>query len=602
MWQNILPWRFLIRNVARKHGFLDPLQVFSRIQNFSQPCEVTAPNELLRSGAVLHARGLVNSYAIPHNLDWIWPYWVERQYNPGSESFIPRAFSLTQINLTHRNWTAVGIPGGYEFPIVDPRGLTTPFYDGWSLDAWILPGEGKPLIPSRLADVSQKLGLESNIHVITRSGAGRLKLELKTEVTGSAKAPVCRIQVTGWASGKARLVVSLRPYNPEGVSFVNNIAMLEDSPGWRVNKEDRVYFDKPPDSCAFSNYGRGDVFNNLESQEAAGKITCKAGMATAAAIYKLEPGEPLEVTVTVPLTKNEIEKAGSAESAWKESLRGVCALQIPDEHFQFLYEAAIRTMILHSPEEVYPGPYIYRRFWFRDAAFILYALLAAGLKSRVERSLDRFRSRQTLAGYFLSQEGEWDSNGEALWITRAYCEMTGSKLPEKWKASIEKGARWIYKKRLGTNSPQLGFNHAGLLPAGFSAEHFGPADYYYWDDFWGVAGLKAAAFLCADTKEAARFEKEAEGLLECANRSLENVAKQYNRLAMPASPYRRLDSGSVGTLAASYPLRIFEPEDPRVLATAGFLMEKCLINDGFFHDIAHSGINPYLTLDLAQAL
>ncbi|MCX5681394.1 MAG: hypothetical protein NT079_03835, partial [Candidatus Omnitrophica bacterium] len=123
-------------------------------------------------------------------------------------------------------------------------------------------------------------------------------------------------------------------------------------------------------------------------------------------------------------------------------------LQIPDKHFQFLYEAAIHTMVLHSPKEVYPGPYIYRRFWFRDAAFILHAMLSVGLKDRVRRALDCFPSRQTAQGYFLSQEGEWDSNGEALWIMRQYCEMTRTIPSKEWKDSISRAGQWICKKRL----------------------------------------------------------------------------------------------------------------------------------------------------------
>src|SRR4030043_1061849 len=133
-------------------------------------------------------------------------------------------------------------------------------------------------------------------------------------------------------------------------------------------------------------------------------------------------------------------------------------------------------MILHSPKEVYPGPYIYRRFWFRDAAFILYALLCVGLKERVRRSLDCFRLRQTAQGYFLSQEGEWDANGEALWIMREYCQMTGNLPPEEWKESITKAGKWIYKKRLSSN---LQSPHAGLLPSGFSAEALGPDDFFF---------------------------------------------------------------------------------------------------------------------------
>ena len=606
MWWKWLPWRFLVKDVARRQGFLDPIKLLSQLENFAQPSEVAAPMELLRSGAVLHARGLINSLAIQHNLDWIWPYWVECQYDPECEAFIPRSFSLTQINLTHRNWTALGVPDGTEFPIIDPRGLVTPFYDGWSIDVWIVPEEGEPLIPSRSPNVSQKLRFTDNLCVITESSLEQLKLRLEAQVIGSAEAPICQVKIAGSAHIKSRLVVSIRPYNPEGVSFINRIT-LENSLGWQVNRENFIYFDKHPDRCIFSDYQRGDVYSRLSVKENEKGISCKVGMASAAALYILEAGRPEEITLSVPLTKNKVEIKSkypqeATQLAWTKSLQGVSSLQVPDEHFQFLYEAAIRTMILHSPKEVYPGPYIYRRFWFRDATFILYSMLSVGLTERVRRALDCFRFRQTSQGYFLSQEGEWDSNGEALWIMRRYCEMTGNVPPKEWKESIGKAGKWICKKCL---SSDLRSPHAGLLPAGFSAEHLGPNDFYYWDDFWAVAGLKAASFLSDAYKEddaAIYFEKESQALLESIDQSLKKTEVRLERLAIPASPYRRLDSGAIGSLAASYPLRIFKPNDPRVLDTVDFLMKNCLVHGGFFHDMTHSGINPYLTLHLAQVL
>ena len=627
MWWKWFPWRFLVRDAARRKGFLDPVKIISQLQNFAQPSEVAAPTELIRSGVVLHARGLMNSMAIQHNLDWIWPYWVECQYDPRNDAFIPRSFSLTQINLTHRNWTALGVPGGSKFPLVDPRGLVTPYYDGWSIDVWIIPKNGNPLIPSRCLNVSQKLVLDHNLCVITESSLDQLKLQLNSQVIGSAESPLCQIKIKGSASAKARLVVSLRPYNPEGVSFINNIALLEDASGWQINRKDFVYFDKTPDQCVFSDYHRGDVYNRLSSVPVVERaerdgdgvpnpvnsanrnekeISCKVGLASAAAVYILNDGELEEMIISVPLTKSKIEKEffkdrqETARLAWKESLEGACSLQIPDKHFQFLYDAALRTMILHSPKEVYPGPYIYRRFWFRDAAFILYSMLCVGLKSRVHRALDCFRSRQTVLGYFLSQEGEWDSNGEALWIMRQYCELTGSVPPKEWKTSIIKAGKWIVKKRL---SDDLSSAHAGLLPSGFSAEHLGPNDFYYWDDFWAVSGLKAAAYLCRgykENKEADHFKNESQVMLASINKSLKAVEERLKRLAIPASPYRRMDTGAIGSLVASYPLRVFEQNDPRILDTAEYLMKNCLVHGGFFHDMTHSGINPYLTLHLAQ--
>lgn len=603
-----MPWKFLIRDAARRQGFLDPIKVLAQLENFMQPSEVAAPTELIRSGVVLHARGLINSLAIQHNLDWIWPYWVECQYDPHNKAFIPRSFSLTQINLTHRNWTAIGVPNGIEFPIVDPRGLLTPFYDSWSIDAWVIPIEGEPLIPSRALNVSQQMLMDDNLSVITTASFGQLKIQTKAQVIGNSKDPVCQVKVTAFANIKARLVISLRPYNPEGVSFIHNIALHEEAFGWKVNHKDCIYFDKHPDKYLFSDYSQGDVYSCLLLGKNDKEISCKVGMASAGAVYVLEEGQDQEVIISVPLTKEGLNKesyqdnAATAQAAWKESLQGVCALQIPDEHFKFLYEAAIRTMVLHSPKEVYPGPFIYRRFWFRDAAFILYALLSVGLKDRVFRAIDCFRSRQTAQGYFLSQEGEWDSNGEALWIIQKYCAMTGRQPSKEWQASINKAGRWIYKKLL---PHELKSAHAGLLPSGFSAEHLGPNDFYYWDDFWAVAGLKSASLLCAaykDNDRSVSFQREAQALVVSIDQSLIKVEQRLKRPAIPASPYRRLDAGAIGSLAASYPLRIIGANDARILDTVDFLMTNCLVHGGFFHDMTHSGINPYLTLHLAQVL
>ena len=81
------PWKFIIRRFAGAHGFIDPIALLSHLHRFGQPSEVAEPIELLRAGAIFHARGLINSRVIQHNLDWVWPYWVERQFDPRDEAF-----------------------------------------------------------------------------------------------------------------------------------------------------------------------------------------------------------------------------------------------------------------------------------------------------------------------------------------------------------------------------------------------------------------------------------------------------------------------------------------------------------------------------------
>lgn len=606
MWLKWLPWRFLIRRLAKEHGFIDPLVLLARLRGFAQPSEVAEPIELLRAGVVFHARGLINSRVIQHNLDWVWPFWVERQFDPLGPSFVPRAFSITQVNLTHRNWTAVGVPDETPLPVVDPRGLTTPFFDGWSLDCWIIEGDGKSLLPSRAKNSRQRLLFENGLTVASTHQEDGLVLETKTTAVRGDKGLTCRLEASAKSSLGGWLAVSLRPCNPEGVSLVHEIELSRDGTVWNIDDKPAVLFGEPVERCCFSNYRAGDVFIRLGDREEKSAVCCEVGLASAAALFKLEPDKQRRLHVDTPLTPApssvRSKHQESSGKAWSNALEDACRLEIPEPGFQFLYDAALRTLALHSPGEIFPGPYTYKRFWFRDAAFIIYALLCAGLVARAERALDKFPERQTNRGYFHSQAGEWDSNGQALWIMRRFGEITGQPPKPRWQRAIERGAAWINRKRLPTN---LKARHAGLLPAGFSAEHLGPNDYYYWDDFWAVAGLRAAgkaAEALGKVAAAAKLLEQAEEFMALLEKNLDRAAHRRGRLAMPASPYRRLDAGAIGSLAAGYPLRLFSPKDPRLLDTVDFLLDNCLVHGGFFQDMIHSGINVYLTLHIAQVL
>jgi len=622
MWLKWLPWRYVVSRAARRRGFLDPIAVLSRLHRFSEPSEVAAPIELLRAGVIFHARGLINTQAIQHNLDWVWPYWVERQFNPRDNAFIPRAFSLTHVNLTCRNWTAVGVPDVDLLPIVDPRGLVTPHWDGWSLDGWILTEGGAHLLPSQCEAVEQRLQWAEAFEVVTQSQAQGLNLTGRTRVTAESGKPFCRQTWTAVSPEPAWLTISLRPYNPEGVSFVHRIELDASRSGWVVDKQDRVLFSQPADRHRMSDYRRADVYLGAPAGDDYYQMECEVGMATAAVMFALRPGEPRSVEAMIPLTRSAsaarrrrwfrlgglprptaLDAASAIEPvAWSKALSGRAELTIPDAKCLSLYEGATRTLVLHAPGEVYPGPYTYKRFWVRDTAFLLHALLCVGFVARVQRSLPRLLARQTATGYFLSQEGEWDSNGEALWLLWRFCRLTGRQPPEAWREAIRKGGRWIVRKRLSSNSDAP---HAGLLPPGFSAEHLGTNDYYYWDDFWAVAGLRAAASLLedlGDSASASPYRREAEELMDAIERSLKRTASHRSWPGIPASPYRRMDAGAIGSLAAGYPLQLYPADDPRLLATARVLREHFFVHGGFFQDMIHSGINPYLTLHVAQVL
>ncbi len=598
-WMKWLPWRFIVKRVARQHGFLDPISLLSKLHGFAQPSEVGEPIELLRAGVVFHARGLINSRVIQHNLDWVWPYWIERQFDPKDPAFIPRAFSITHINLSNRNWTAVGHPDCDELPIVDPRGLLTPFFDGWSLDGWLLAEDGRCLLPSRAREASQRQDLEPGVSVSTESQMDGLALTSKAWVELEGGIPVCKLKLTASSDVKGSLVLALRPSNPEGISFIHRVALSERRDGWRVDGDRTVTFSEPAQRHHVSDYKHGDVHIHLDDRGDETQGVCDVGMVTAAALFPVKAGETREIVASVPLS--EIPAKISQPDAWRREREGHARLRCPEPHYQFLYDAAVASLILHSPEDVYPGPFTYKRFWFRDAAFIINALLSIGLTARAERALAQFPGRQTRSGYFRSQEGEWDANGEVLWVLKRYYDLTGRSPEFHWLEPIVKGARWILRKRLDKD---LDAPHAGLLPAGFSAEHLGPNDYYYWDDFWGIAGLEAASAMLAGLKdtESREFADGAADFRAAVDRSLEHCQRRLKRPGMPASPYRRLDAGAIGSLATGYPVQLSDPDDPRLLDCAEFLMERCFVDGAFYQDMIHSGLNAYLTLHVAQVL
>ena len=592
-WLKWLPWRFILRRVARAHGFLDPVAVMARVQQLAQPSEVEQPIELLRAGVVFHARGLINSRVVQHNLDWVWPYWIERQFDPHDPSFVPRAFSATHINLTHRNWTAVGLPDIDALPIVDPRGLLTPRFDGWSLEGWVIGEDGERLLPSKALQCEQSLNMTDGLALSTAVKAETMSLTSKAWVDVDGSDSVCRLQLDAWSDKGGWLVLALRPYNPEGISFIHRVALNAERDGWIIDDRDAVHFDDNADRHHVSDYRHGDVAIHLDDLEDETEGVCDVGLVTAAAMFRIEPGASREVTLHAPL--DHTASTSNIPGSWTAVLDGCCRLQVPDEQIQFLIDAALRTLVLHAPLDVYPGPFTYKRFWFRDAAFIINALLAVGLHDRAERAIDRFPDRQRNDGYFHSQDGEWDSNGAVLWLMERFQALTGRPIKQAWRKPILDGARWIARKR---HNDDLDAAHAGLLPAGFSAEHLGPNDFYYWDDFFGLAGLRAAASLADGWgDEAARHELDAaaDAFAAAIDRSLDNVKERLGRPALPASPYRRLDAGAIGSLVAGYPLQLYASDDPRLLSTIEFLMQNCMIKGGFFQDMIHSGINPYLT-------
>jgi GH15 family glucan-1,4-alpha-glucosidase len=83
--------------------------------------------------------------------------------------------------------------------------------------------------------------------------------------------------------------------------------------------------------------------------------------------------------------------------------------------------------MLTDGKTITPGPFTYHQFWFRDAAYMLLALDKFGYADFTTAIIKSFPGHQLPSGYFRSQKGEWDSNGQALWISLNHSILTADK-------------------------------------------------------------------------------------------------------------------------------------------------------------------------------
>jgi hypothetical protein len=652
-------FRFL---AARFHIPRDALDYFFASAHLGRGAETALPfpAELIPIGARLVLRGWHNNKFFPTNRDWVLPHWAERQFDPRDAAFLPRGFNLYTINYTHRDWTMLGNPRRAREALVDPRGLVTPWFDGWSLDVWVRVDE-QLFAPSRLAEGDVEQSLEENLPiVVTTFRANDVRVRCKAFAIEQDAREFVAEQITLENTARSARLVSLylaiRPFNPEGVALVHDVEFYASRQeavavgrhndclpppasclldAVLINRAPAVFLPKP-DAIACSHFAEGDVALALPHLNGKTRAHCDAGLATAIAAYhiELDAGASQTITALMPMEREELDDdedtifpisnlqslisnpqspIANLTTRWRNELVRGLRVRLPDENLQAAFDANKAYLLLFADgDTITPGPLTYHQFWFRDAAYMLNALDKLGYHDEARAVIEKFPRRVRKDGYAEATEGEWDSNGAALWAMVEHARLSGdTSLLARDYWTLLRLASWINTKRQRTKderrSSVTGHRslHHGLLPPGPSAEHLGPSDYFYWDDFWGLAGLREAARAAewlGQKADAEKLRANFEAFRADVEASLAQVAARLGRAAIPASPYRRLDAGMIGSLAALYPLRLFDARDPRIVDTLAALKEMAWLEDAYFNHVGHAAFGTYLSLHVAHCL
>ncbi len=611
---------FVRRLMGRMRITDDIVRHLSTLQRLGEAVEIQMPSELLPVGARTVFRALRTRAAGQLGPDWVWPYWLERQLDPRSPAFVPRGHLPVLTNVTHRNWTTVGTIGTVREAIVDTAGLVTPWYDGWSLDWWI-GADDRWHFPSQEVGVRQRLIDNAPVVETAMRIPSGDALQRVYAIPGDD--PMVVVEFHNDSPVPVALALAVRPYNPEGLAVVERIALIDRTV--TVDGRPALLLPKDPARMAGSTFVEGDVANVIRRGEAGDQLPvtlrCEAGLAQAAFLFPLPHRATLRVALPLDARRRtrrrglarrrvahmparpELPPSDAVARGWASQARRGMQLELPAGRLADAVAANRAYLLLfHDGDEITPGSFTYHRFWFRDAAFMLAALDRYGLHKEAAEVLASYPDRQHFDGFFFSQRQEWDANGSAIWAMAEHWRLTRDEdLLKRLAPSVSRGVRWIQRKRMTRrrrNDPAL----RGLMPASISAEHLGPFDYYYWDDFWSLRGLIDGALLleqAGEARAAAKAGEWATAFRADLEASIDLVAARLDTRVITAGPRRRIDPAVIGSLVACYPLALFPADHPAIAATAEVIRERFCLGDGFFQAISHTGLGTYLTLQLA---
>lgn len=619
--------RKLFKYYLQKTGKKYLTRFVDGLNHLGRPASVFFPPELLEQGLSLVLTGLNNTLAIQSNLNWIWPYWVEQQKKPEAIEFIPTGVNVLTQNLSRRNWTSIGIPGSRKEAMVDPVGMVTLEPFGWSIIPY-LRFETSIFVPPLLGEKTKQHRISSNSPVITTEYSVTSELTWHSEICPLLLEGDEVVQISQFVTNKTTTSLSccigfaIRPYNVLTVGHINKLKFKNNL--WRVNRKPGLLLIDKPSRYHLSDRKLGDPLhiNSQATLSNHSTVSSHSGIVTGVSEYDFDvsPGETVEIhslgvigkhnehpnSKFQGITKKSLKEGQNrANALWAAVKEEGLTISIPDKHLEeAFYSVKCHLHVFDDGDRFTPGTFFYHDMWVRDTTFIALAFINLGFFTVVERKLRTMLNRQDKTGYVRSQNGEWDSNGQALFILLYFVKTTGNlDLLKEFYPKILKAIQWIEEQV--TASRTVKTPHYGLLPAGISAEHFGPNDHYYWDNFWALAGIKAAieaATLLHKQDDLDRLQKLEEVYHTDINNSLFEASAKNANGAAPASPYRHADCASIGNLIAFSPLDIFPADTHWIKPTIQKIYTEHIHKGLFFQKIIHTGLNPYLSVQLARVL
>ncbi len=255
------------------------------------------------------------------------------------------------------------------------------------------------------------------------------------------------------------------------------------------------------------------------------------------------------------------------ERFWEAVLSRGMRLEVPESKVVETFKTSLINDLLARDKigDLYiqtVNKFQYHRFYYRDAADITRMYDLTGYADIARQVLDFFGERQQPDGNFVSQPGQLDGWGEALYAYGLHYRITGDRdFAERVYPSVKKAFGWIQKVRAS--------DPLHLIPATTIGDNEDVPGHLTGHNFLALAGLKNAILLAkalGNSSDVATFTREFEDYRTTLLTILRKATATTGGYIPPALD-GQAGGQDWGNLLALTPEPILDPEDPMVAAT-----------------------------------
>jgi len=480
------------------------------------------------------------------------------------------------------HWTTVGVEEANTQALLNEEGMVEVDKGSFSIEPFVQ-------VDGRLftwADVNLTQGLTNGYLPLPYSEWRAGTFTMKITAFAAGKPPLLyigyRIESRAEEDRSIRLFAAIRPFQVTptwqqwkslgGVSPIRELSFHGGAV--RVNGDKEVIPLNIPAAFGVAPFAAGGITKYVEEGELPPwtSVRDEFGYASGALTFDmdLEPGSEKEVFLAIPFGPAEPGLEGfphfpfqsvsgpqgfeSAARNWQQRLE-TAEIHLPAQAREIadtLRTCAAHILINRNGPAFHPGPRRYSRSWIRDGAIMGAALLRAGIPEAMRDFIGWYAGYQRDDGNIPDCTGlegpewlpEFDAYGEFVYAVVEYYRLTGDRA---FLAEMEPAAMRALAFMEGLRSKRLTAEYLtpdkrafyGLLPESMSHEgYMAHPVHSYWDDFWGVRGLRDGAFMAkalGRPEEAARLTALWNSFSENVRTSLAAVITRHGIDYVPGS-------------------------------------------------------------------